>query len=229
MAGTNEKPDRLNQPEEGEVKLSKLDQNLVKALEFLLKPIRDDIKDLKQELKQDITESHHLIEENKMLHYRVQKVEAKNIELSKQLTDLENKLLESNVMLHGISESIWETEIVRQEKIYLAIAETLIGWTLEDRLDTARGMIIKGSKRIGPYRSMRNRPISVEFMYKLDSKYLLNNRKYLGQGIFVDKEFCKETEESQRILRPYLQAARRLPRYHKKCRLDKDVLVLRGV
>ena len=105
------------------------------------------------------------------------------------------------------------------------MSETLIGQTLEDRLNTARGMIIKGSKRIGPYRSMRNRPISVEFMYKYDCEYFLNNRKYLGQGVFVDKEFCKETEESLIILRPYLQAARRIPMYHKKCRLDEDVLV----
>ena len=102
MAGINGNPDGLNQLEEGEVELSKLDQNIVEALEFLLKPIRDDIKDLKQELKQDITGSHQLIEENKMLHHRVQRVKAKNIELSKRLTDLENKLLESNVILHGI-------------------------------------------------------------------------------------------------------------------------------
>ena len=76
-------------------------------------------------------------------------------------------------------------------------------------------MIIKGLRRIGPYRAMRTRPISVEFMYKLDAEYLINNRKYPSQGVFVDKEFCKETEDSRRILRLYLCAARKLPCYHK--------------
>ena len=76
---------------------------------------------------------------------------------------------------------------------------------------------------------MRTRPITVEFMYKLDAEYLINNWKYLSEGVFVDKEYCKETEECRRILRPYLRAARKLPRYHKKCRLDEDTLVLCGV
>ena len=100
MAGNGDKPDGLIQTNEGEDELSKLDHSIVKALEFLLKPIRDDIKDLRNELKQDITDNCQLREENKMLHHRVQQVESKNTELTKRLCDLENKLLESNVILH---------------------------------------------------------------------------------------------------------------------------------
>ena len=76
---------------------------------------------------------------------------------------------------------------------------------------------------------MRSRPISIEFHYKSDADYLINNKKYFGEGIYVDREYCKETEERRRILRPYLRAARQLPKYHKKCRLDGDTLVLLGV
>ena len=57
----------------------------------------------------------------------------------------------------------------------------------------------------------------------------MNNKKYLGEGIYVDCEYCKATEEKRRILRPFLKAARKLPRYHKKCRLDGEALVLRGI
>ena len=94
---------------------------------------------------------------------------------------------------------------------------------------TVWGMLIKGSKRIGAYRSMKTHPISVEFVYKSDAEYLLTNKRYLPQGVFVDKEYCHETEECRKILRLYLKAARKLPLYHKKCRLDKDTLILRGV
>ena len=230
MATNGENPDGLIQNEEKDNdELSLLDQSIVKALEFLLKPIRSDIKDLRNELKQDIVDSRQLMEENRKLHHRVQQVESKNTELSKRLCELENKLLESNVILHGIEESAWETEVVQQEKIYLAISETLIGRMLDERLDTAQGMIIKGSRWIGPYRAMRMRPISIEFMYKSDADYLLTNRKYLSRGVFVDKEYCRETEECRRILRPYLCAARKLPCYHKKCRLEEDTLVLQVV
>ena len=76
---------------------------------------------------------------------------------------------------------------------------------------------------------MRTRPVSVEFLYKADVEYLLKNKKYLSEGIYVDREYCEKTEESRQILRPFLQAARKLPKYHKKCKLERDTLVLNGV
>ena len=90
-------------------------------------------------------------------------------------------------------------------------------------------MLIKSSRRIGSYSSMKTCPILVDFVYKYDAYYLLANKKYLPQGVYVDKEYCHETEESRRILRPYLRATRKLPIYHKKCCLEKDTLILRGI
>ena len=112
--------------------ISELDKTVVKATELLLKPIRDDIKDLCNELSQDIADCHKLCEENRLLHQRIQRVETKNTELTKRLCDLENKMLESNVILHSIQESSWETKSVRQKKIFLVISETLIGRTLDE-------------------------------------------------------------------------------------------------
>ena len=214
------------QKEDSEEILTELDKSVIKALEKLLQPIRDDIKDLRKEVKEDVANYHQLKEENRLLHHRICEVESANKKLTKKVCDLENKMLACNVILHAIAESPWETESVRQEKIYLALSETLIGRTLEECLDTARGMYVKGSCRIGAYRAMKIRPISIEFLYKSDSEYLLNNCKYLGQSVFVDKEYCKETESCCKILRPYLKAARKLPKYQKKCRLDEDTLVL---
>ena len=69
---------------------------------------------------------------------------------------------------------------MRQERIYLAISEMIIGRTLEERLDTAKSMLIKGTKRIGEPRTLKTRPMSVEFIYKGDADYILQNREYLG-------------------------------------------------
>ena len=73
--------------------------------------------------------------------------------MSKQ--SLEDKLLQSNVVFQGIEESSWETDSVRQEKIYMAIFETIIDRTLEERLDVARSMVIKNTSRKGVYQSTR--------------------------------------------------------------------------
>ena len=109
------------------------------------------------------------------------------------------------------------------------MTERVLGCNYDDRLETAKLMSIKNSSRLGQYSSMRSQPVSVEFLYKTDTDYLMNNKKYLAEGIYVDREYCKETEEKRHILCPYLKAARRLPRYQRKCRLEGAELILRGV
>ena len=141
----------------------------------------------------------------------------------------ENKLLESSVMLYGIYECPWETDDVRKEMIYDAISDTVLSRTYEERLDVARSMVIRNSRRTGKYNPLSNRPISVEFLYKEHAMYLLNNRKYLGEQVYVEKEFCKETEDRHKILKPYLRATRKLPQYNHKCRLEDDTLVIKGL
>ena len=224
-----ENPDRLKRNDE---EVTDLDQNIVHVLNHLLQPIRDDIKDLldaQRELKDELSDNKWLREEDKKLNDRIYRVECENQSLSKRVCNLEDKLLGSNIVFQGIQESTWESELVHQEKIYRAISETIVGRTLDERLDIARGMVIKGTTRIGEYRSTRTRPISVEFLYKSDAEYILNNKKYLGKNIFVDREYCKETEESRRILRPCLRAACKMPKYHRKCRLDGGELIIRGI
>ena len=50
----------------------------------------------------------------------------------------------------------------------------------------------------------------------------------MEEGVFVDKEFCYATEKDHRLFRPILKAAKSLPEYKKKCRLDGNQLVLDG-
>ena len=76
---------------------------------------------------------------------------------------------------------------------------------------------------------MSSRPISVEMLYKSDADYLLNNHKYFSEGIYINKEYSKETEAARKILRPYFKAARKMPKYQRKCRLEGNTLVLRGI
>ena len=231
MASKPEIPDELKPDEEDKVP-TELENIVVKTLEKLLQPIRNDIKNLIQSQKtltEELTEERQLREQNRILSDRITKIESENVKLKNRISKIEDKLLENNLVFHGIQENPWETEAIRQDKVYLAIAETIVGRSLDDRLETARSMLIKSTRRIGTYSAMRTRSMSVEFMYKGDADYVLTNKKYLGEYIFADREYCEETESCRRTLRPYLRAARRLPQYYKKCRLDGKNLVLKGV
>ncbi|MCG8621437.1 MAG: NADAR family protein, partial [Proteobacteria bacterium] len=170
-----------------------------------------------------------LKEENIELTRRLNHVEEQNRKLTRRVCALENKLLESNVIFSGIPESTWEEASARKEKIIEAIASTVLGQTYQERYEVAKWMTIKNTRRIGTYKAMKTRPISVEFMNKEDAEYVLQNRKYLPEQVFVDKEYCQETEESRKVLRPYLRAARKLTKYQKKCKLDGDTLIIKGI
>ena len=138
-------------------------------------------------------------------------------------------MLESSVILTGVKEDAWETDEVRREKIFKILSNTVLGRTFEERLDMAKIMYIKNSERLGRFRKMYNCPISVEFLYKEDTDYLINNRTYLPEGVYVDRQYSKETEEERKQLHSYLKAARRLPHYHRRCKLDENILVIKGV
>ena len=212
--------------------LQALKLDMMECFKELLNPINDSIKEILQvqkELKEDLVETKDVKAENERLKHQVSAVEKNNEGLTQRIICLENKLLETSIVLHGLYERPWETDDVRKEMIYDAISDNLPERSYEECMSVARSMIIRTSKRIGRYNPLSSRPVSVEFLCKEDTDYVLNNRKYLGESVFVDREYCKETEDKRKILRPYLKAARQLPQYKRKCRLDEDMLVIKGL
>ena len=75
---------------------------------------------------------------------------------------------------------------------------------------------------------MRPRPISAEFDKKTDADAILESKFYLSKGIFIDREFNRETEKCRRTLRPILRAAKQKPEYHYKSRIEGAKLVIDG-
>ena len=205
---------------------------MLQSIKDLLKPLDErmtKVLSTQEEMKSTIGEAATLKSENEKLKQRMSEIEEKNEELSKRLSDFENRLLENNIVLTGIHEGTWESDEVRREKIYEAMSETVLGRSYEERINIAKIMSVKSTRRIGRYRQLSNRPIIVEFTNKEDADYLIYNRRYLPQGVYIDREYSKETEERRKELRPYLRAARRMPKYQCKCRLDSDALIIKGM
>ena len=204
----------------------------LEAVKKLLEPMNERInKILTEQTKTNDTigSAALLKEENEKLKQRMSKIEETNKLLQQRINNLENRILGSNIILTGIYEGAWETEEARRGVLYEVIANTIIGRTFEEKLETAKMMYIKNTHRIGKYRQMQNRPIAVEFQYNEDAEYILQNRKYLPPGVYVDKEYSKETEERRKILRPYLNAVRKLPKYQRRCKLEYDKLIIKGI
>ena len=171
----------------------------LQVVKDLLKPLDERITEVlnsQAEVKATIREAATLKSENEKLKRRVTKMEEINENLCRRLSAIENRLLESNIILTGIREGAWETEEARKESVYEVISETVLGRTFDDRLQTAKTMQIRSTRCLEKYRQMYNRPALVEFMVKEDADYLLNNRSYLPNGVYINREYSKETEET---------------------------------
>ena len=86
----------------------------------------------------------------------------------------------------------------------------------------------KESRRIGRYNPQYSRPLSVEFKHRLDTDYIMENRGYLNDGVYVDREYTDEIERKRKMLLPIPKTARNHKDYKKKCKLEESTLTIRG-
>ena len=141
---------------------------------------------------------------------------------------MENKALESNLIFRGLKEEINETDEGLKEKIYWNIADTIDRYDQNERLAVACTFTIRRCRRLGKPNPSRSRPVSVEFDRRADTDAIYEYRYHLTGGLYVDREFNLEMENSRRILRPILRAAKMKLEYRYKSRMENDKLVIDG-
>ena len=107
------------------------------------------------------------------------KLEKNQTRLKKRVSDIENELYSSNVIIYGISENEDEEGPERYRLIMEVIARTNYASSYEEQIQIARKIPIKKMYRLGRYNSQRGRPIVINFMYHEDFENLLSNKKYL--------------------------------------------------
>ena len=117
--------------------------------------------------------------------------------------------LECNLIFNGIPETVWELADELKEKIYSAMSTTI---NLEDdtkKLEQAKKVKITSVKRLGKPVDNRRRPVQVIFDKANEALMMLNNKKKLPKGTYVDQEYSADTEKARRQLRLILNAARK--------------------
>ena len=93
-------------------KLEALHDEMHSDMQKIIEPLQESIKEMLLGLR----ECQNLRRENEDLHRRVKIVEADNIKLHQRVSQLEDKLLEGNVIITGIPESLWEKLEYHQRK-----------------------------------------------------------------------------------------------------------------
>ena len=188
--------------------------NINKCIAEALQPIKDSIDKIVNSSAQ--IDSHDneikcLNVENSALKTQVSELRNDMDSIKLKLNQLENKSLECNLIFRGVEEFLNETEDALKDKIHRIILETFNYHDEQCRLSAARCCTIRGCKRLGRPNPHRPCPISVEFERRKDVDAILEYKYYLNKGVFVDKEYCADTERKRRILRPILRAAKMKP------------------
>ena len=143
------------------------------------------------------------LEENRLLW-------KENHELKERLNKIELTQLGNNVIISGMQEQPWEGYTTTNERVYKTIASAMGGSNLEETMKDARKIDITCCTRIGKYHLNCPRPITVTFSQKEDRQRLLENRRNLPNGIFINEEFPPHMKRNRDILRPILKLAKSL-------------------
>ena len=211
--------------------LKAMEARLNKSMKDMIDPLQSSINSI-LETQKDWAEQQRIVTELKaekdVLARKIQVVEFKNTKLEDRIKVLVDKLMESNIIMHGIKESSWELDSMRKELVVNAIASTITVDDSDKKLEIARNIPIKSTKRLGKYNSLRSRPICISFTSKSDADLLIERKKMLQEGVYMDRGYSIEDEQKRRKLRPILRAAHRLTQYRGKCKLDGTTLVLKG-
>ena len=169
-----------------------------------------------------------LTQENRTLATRINRLENEHYKLKDKFNKIENKELELSIILQGIEEQEEEDEAQLTEYMYYEISFTIDSMSEHERWRQIKQMEITRCRRIGAFNRDKMRPIRVEFQHRLDVEYILSNKRHLRRGVYADKAYTAEVESKRRMLRPILKAARQIPAYQRRCRLEADELIIQG-
>ena len=213
--------------------LDELEVKLTNSMKTLLdKSVEDALKKLHVNISQEIAKHPTLQEhsaelvqlraENQKLNQQVKRLDSEFSKLQSKICDMEQRTLDKSVIMRGQRESNGETEYSLREQVHRELSNTIESPDYESRLVIARKMSIRRCKRLGRFNKQKARPISIEFDYKEDVEYILENKGYLRFGIYIDLEYTGEIEYKRRLLMPLLRAAKQHEHLKNKSRLEED-------
>ena len=212
-----------------------IDSSVKEALETIKNSV-DEAIESNPTIKNHSEQLDSLETENILLKSKVSVMEGEQKRLKSKLDQIENRSLQQCIIIKGIKEEDWEKESTSREKIYKELSYLVSpDRTFKDKseehkhhLKMAKKLEIRCCKRIGKYNKDHPCPLSVEVLRKDDMEFILLNKSKLRKGIYADKEYPFKIERKRKILRPILTAAKKQKKFRKRCKLERDELVIKG-
>ena len=204
-------------------------QNLPPELKLLYDCLSARLDSLDKRLEQNVPECVETLElAQTKTDGRISRIEKENSDLKKRLVNIEDKMLETSVVISGINEEKWEESEPRRLKLNKELANALPGETYDEKLKKASELQIISTERLGQYNPLKGRPISVKFNLKEDADRILESKKKLTKGVYAVQRYSAATDTERKRLRPILMAARKLEEYRGKCKLEGTTLTIKG-
>ena len=171
-----------------------------------------------------------LARETKQVVTKVKRIEDEQTKLKRKIQDLENRVLSNNLVLKGVPDTKWEEERETLRKVYQELSASVEVKDNENKLEIAQKIGIRKCKRMGRFTQdqSRPRPISIELVHRHDVLNLLDNKRKLNKGMYLDKEYPHDVERKRKILRPILKAARDKAKYKQRSRMEDDKVIIKG-
>ena len=91
-------------------------------------------------------------------------------------------------------ESEYEKENETRKKIKETLKNLISSNSDEEAEHTVKNIEIQRCKHLGKYFRDRARPVSVDFLWKDDTDYIMENKSHLPEGVYADREYNQETE-----------------------------------
>ena len=114
-----------------------------------------------------------------VLKKQIDNYESVTSALLKCVKILEDKLMESNIIMHGIKESAWKPEDTCRELVLKAIADTINVDDPEEKVNTARKIPIKSINRVGRYSAMHHDQSTLALLVRVMRIYYWNAKSHL--------------------------------------------------
>ena len=142
-----------------------------------------------------------MINENKLLR-------RENASLKERITKIESNQVRNNIIISGIPESKWEPYDTTVARIHDTIAAAFSSGDIDQALEEARQIEIVCCNRIGRYQMGRNRSISATLRNYGDKEKIMQHKKNLPNGIYINEEFPLEVKRNRDKLRPIWKLAK---------------------
>ena len=96
-------------------------------------------------------------------------------------------------------------------------------------MEEARQIEIVSCNRIGKYQMGKDRSISVTLRNYANKEKIMQHKKNLPTGIYINEEFPLEVKRNRDKLRPIWKLAKSQSAYRDRCKLSGDRLVINGI